>query len=415
MPKKTIKNTNMKKNFIWNTIGTSLYAFTSLFFMIIVTRINGVDDAGIFTFAFSFACMIQVIGLYAGRTYQVTEKNKKITDRDYIHFKILCCVLMFIFALGFIFARGYTPYKIIIIIILVMYKALDAYAESYYGVFQKYNNLYQCGISLTLKAIICTLVFWFCDIIFVNLTLSLIALLITDAVIFILYDLVHLRKYKVARHKFNMSSIKILLFGGLSVCVFYLLTQYIVNTQKFAIDFMLTNEDQTIFGIVLMPATFMTLCAVFVFNPFTTKINEYMNENNWLAFNELIKKICVWVLLIGFAVIVICAFIGIPILNFIYGLDLSKYYIHLMVIVGGSVFYAVFTILTNALISLRKNTVQLIIFIIGAIFSSIVSVILIGSLDLLGASISYFTTMLFMLILYIITYNIEMAKIKNGK
>ena len=32
-----------KKNFIWNTLGTGLNAFNSLFFMIIATRVNGVD------------------------------------------------------------------------------------------------------------------------------------------------------------------------------------------------------------------------------------------------------------------------------------------------------------------------------------------------------------------------------------
>ena len=36
------------KNVIWNRIGASLTAFTSLFFAIIVTRINGTNDAGIF-------------------------------------------------------------------------------------------------------------------------------------------------------------------------------------------------------------------------------------------------------------------------------------------------------------------------------------------------------------------------------
>ena len=39
------ENTQFKKNFIWNTLGTGFNAFNSLFFMIAVTRINGVDNA----------------------------------------------------------------------------------------------------------------------------------------------------------------------------------------------------------------------------------------------------------------------------------------------------------------------------------------------------------------------------------
>ena len=45
---------NLKKNTIWNIVGTTLNAFVSLVLMVAVTRINGINDAGIFTFSFSF-------------------------------------------------------------------------------------------------------------------------------------------------------------------------------------------------------------------------------------------------------------------------------------------------------------------------------------------------------------------------
>ena len=39
------KEIQFRKNFIWNILGTGFNAFNSLFFMIAVTRINGVDNA----------------------------------------------------------------------------------------------------------------------------------------------------------------------------------------------------------------------------------------------------------------------------------------------------------------------------------------------------------------------------------
>ena len=73
------KDIQFKKNFIWNIIGTGFNAFNSLFFMIAITRINGVDNAGIYTIAYSTACILYMIGIYAGRIYQVTESKKTIT------------------------------------------------------------------------------------------------------------------------------------------------------------------------------------------------------------------------------------------------------------------------------------------------------------------------------------------------
>ena len=74
---------NIKKNIIWNIVGTTLNAFNSLFFLIIATRINGVNDAGIFTFAFSTATLFNIIGVYSGRVYQVTDQTDA-TDKDFI-------------------------------------------------------------------------------------------------------------------------------------------------------------------------------------------------------------------------------------------------------------------------------------------------------------------------------------------
>ena len=96
---------NLKKNFIWNTLGTAIYTFNSLFFMIMVTRINGLEQAGIFTFAFSFACMIQVIGTYAGRTYHVTDRDKECSDMNYIYQRLITCFIMLLIGLVFVFIK----------------------------------------------------------------------------------------------------------------------------------------------------------------------------------------------------------------------------------------------------------------------------------------------------------------------
>ena len=74
---------NLKKNTIWNIIGTGINAFASLIFMIIVTRINDVYEAGVFSFAFSAATLFNVIGTYAGRIYQVTER-KNISNKEFL-------------------------------------------------------------------------------------------------------------------------------------------------------------------------------------------------------------------------------------------------------------------------------------------------------------------------------------------
>ena len=122
-------NNNIKKNILWNTIGSLINAFTSLFFLIAVTRINGVKIAGIFSFAFSLACFFQVIGTYSGRSYQVTENNKEVKDSDYVTSRYITCSLMMLVTLIYVLFKSYSSFKVTLIFILVSYKLVEAFAE----------------------------------------------------------------------------------------------------------------------------------------------------------------------------------------------------------------------------------------------------------------------------------------------
>ena len=135
------KELQFRKNFIWNILGTGFNSFNSLFFMIIVTRINGVDEAGIFTIAFSTACILYSIGIYAGRIYQVTELNYKIKDKDFIVNRIITCLSMFIFLILFCAFRNYDLEKSIIFLLLTIYKGLEAFSDVIYAALQKNQKL----------------------------------------------------------------------------------------------------------------------------------------------------------------------------------------------------------------------------------------------------------------------------------
>ena len=161
------------------------------------------------------------------------------------------------------------------------YKCLDAFSEAIYGIFQRNNNLFQCGISFFLKGLICPVIFLIVDVFTKNLTLSVISILISDIIIFIFYDIFKLSKYKIKVSKLTKNKFKFLLFGGISIFIFSFLIQYVINAQKYVIDFIGTNSEQTIFGVILMPATFMAICAQFIINPFLYNINKTIKNNNF--------------------------------------------------------------------------------------------------------------------------------------
>lgn len=147
------KEGNFRKNFIWNILGTGLNSFNSLFFMIIVTRLNGINEAGIFTIGFSTACILYIVGTYAGRVYQVTETDKNISDKDYIVNRLFSLILMAIATVVFLEIKRYDFHKNMIFIFLILFKSMEAFSDVLYGIMQKKDLLYKARSIIFYKII----------------------------------------------------------------------------------------------------------------------------------------------------------------------------------------------------------------------------------------------------------------------
>lgn len=408
------KKNNMKKDFFWNSIGTAINAFNSLFFMIIVTRINGVDDAGVFTFGFSLACLLYVIGIYSGRIYQVTENNKKITDSDYFYLKIISCILMLIVGIIYSIINKYNLYKFIIILFLTIFKLLEAFSEFSYAIIQKDNKLYKVGKSLFIKSLLSLLLFLIIDFFTENLVLSILTILFSNLIIIFFYDIPNVKSTNFNINKINKDNVKELLTKGFYAFGFSFLTMYIINASKYSMDGLLPSKYQTIFGIILMPATIMSLCAQFIIQPFILKLKNLLNSN----LNNFIKlslKLSLFMLIFGVLAIIAALILGIPILNLLYGIKLNNYKIELIIIMLGATLYGITIILSNALTTMRFTKNQFNIFLIDSLITLITSRYLIKQFKIFGASLSYLISMLLLLILYIIIFISSINKTKGEK
>lgn len=405
---------SFKKNFVWNVIGTIFNSFNSLFFMIIVTRINGVNEAGIYTFAFSTACLFYVIGIYSGRTYQVTEKDKSITDNDYFYAKIITCSIMILVGIIFCLMKQYSFYKIVIILFLIFYKTLEAFSEYLYAILQKNDNLYKTGQSLFLKAVTSLLLFFIIDLLTKNLIFSEIMIIIGNLIYLMLFDIQSVRKEKILIQKINWKKTKEILIKGFYTFGFTFLTLYVINAQKYAIDAVLTDNYQTIFGIIIMPATILILFGQFIIQPFLITLNNTLKEDI-NKFKRMVFKIATVILIIGLFSCLVAKFIGIPFLELLYGIKLKKYLCHLLLIILGATFYGVTTAFSTALTTMRKTKGQFYTFLFLSVFTLVISKLLVIKYFLIGASFAYLITMFLLLIIYLIQFVFIIKNYRRGK
>lgn len=398
------ENKRLQKDFIWNTIGTGLYAFTSLFFLVTVTRVNGLDDAGIFTFAFSNACVFQIIGLYAGRAYQVTEKKKELDDSAYFYNRIISVAVMLIAGVLFGIIRGYDFYKFGVVFLLILYRAIDAFSEVLFGIVQKNDKLYQVGISYFMRSIISPLVFLIVDLITKDVLLAAASLSVVSLAVMLLYDVRITKKCKFRLGKIKWGPTLTIFKVGFYTFLVLILTQYLINASKYAIDSEMSSDKQTMYGIIVMPAMIIVLAGSLLVYPFLTKIKRLLKERKIKDMNKLVLIMSLLVLAIGALAALAGYILAVPVFQLLYGVDTSAYLGELLMIIFGATLYSVTVIFSNTLIAMRKTMSQAVIFVITSVMTFLVSGLLIKNLGIFGGAVSYIISMEILLVMYFVDY-----------
>lgn len=224
--------------------------------------------------------------------------------------------------------------------------------------------------------------------------------------IIIFFDFNCVNKIIDKTKKINMKNVKKIFVNGFSIFAITLLGLYLLNAPKYAIDNYLENSFQTIFGIIVMPATAISLFGQFLLHPYLTLFTKYVESNDYKDLSKLVKKIILYVVGFGILAAILAYFAGIPVLQFVYGIDLNGYKEMLSIIIISSTIYNIGYMYSNVLITMRKNYPQLGIYLILTIVAYISSNILTKKYQILGATISYFIIMFTMFTLYLIVSKI---------
>lgn len=401
------------KNFIWNSLGTGINSFNSLFFLIIVTRVNDIQTAGIFSIGYATATILYTLAMYSGRLCQVTDIEGKIKDKDYIAQRALTCIIMLIGAAVFLGIQQYTGFKTMVFALLAIFKGIEAFSDILYGVMQKNDILYKSGQSLTIKGFVGIALFLIVDLITKDIRWACFAVILINLLVLVVYDyFIVTRKLIDHKSKISKANIVKILKSEFFVFVNSFAGIYILNAPKYAIDSYLTDDIQAIYGYIMMPATVMTLFTQFIVMPFLGKLKDMYERKELKAIDSVTFKIKLIVVAFGAFAVLAAFLLGPEFLGLIYGLDLTMYRMNLCVIIGSYIFYAISYINLVTLTTIRHTFIQFVIYVASMVIAFIGSNTLVGFLNLgiNGATFSCTTTLAIQFVLYTIATRIIMYK-----
>ena len=399
---------NIKKDYLWNSLGSLLQSAISPVLLIVITRLNGIDDSGLFSFALSLSVVFWAVSLWGGRTYQVSDVKREFSSGGYVAVRFVASLIVAISAVVFCALNGYNATKTGLIMILVTFKILESIADSLYGVLQIHHKLYVAGISLTMKAMLGFSAFIAVDIVTRNVIYGALAILLVNVFIIFLYDILWVRRVEVINvskklcKEYIAQAIAIMKHTS-AVFVIMFLTMFSLNIPRYFLD--KSHPDQIgYFGIMAMPITLLGLFISFIIQPNVVNLSELLAKRRLKEFTQVVSKMNYITFGIGVLSVVLSYLIGVWVLNTIFGININNFQLDLTIMVIGAVANAFVSIYVNLLIIMRRFKGQFYTLLLTDILAVVVSICLIERLAMLGSVLVFMMISLLQVTLLLVIY-----------
>lgn len=382
-----------KREFIWNTIGSFISSLLNAIILAFCTRLNGIEIAGIFSISYASACILNSLGDYGLRIFQATDAERKNSFSEYLVTRLIAQVLMFVVGIIFIFACGYTHEKLAILLLLLVFRAIENISESYQAEFQLNGRLEIGGKSIVFRNVAGLVAFFALDVLTKNIIISMVGLVIANLIVFLLYEFRLINKFAKTNLKVEKSKVFNILKACLPLAISTLISMYVINAVKYAIDASGDYAMQTYFNIIYMPTFVINLVSIFIIKPFLKPFGEYWTNKQYAKFLKIVLMIIGVLAVATLCVEIGCYILGIPFLNLLYKVDLGMYKTDLLLLVLSGFLYASANVLFNALGTMRSQKLTTITYALTAIFAFFVPNIWVKNYGMRGATYSCMAVM----------------------
>lgn len=376
--------------YIWNSLGSAVYAASSFLMLLIVVRVCGDEEGGVFSIGYAIAQLMLTVGVFEATTFFATDAKNRFTYEQYLGFKIFTCLLMVVASIVYVASFGYDLHKSLVAYALCGFRLFEAFAQYWFAAFQKQERLDVAGFSTVWRSVVSIAVFAVGLAITSDIVLAIVLGSVSEAVWIACYDIPRLRvMVRVGKPDFSPRALLRICLACLPLFIGSFLSIYLGNVCKYAIDAMGTEQMQTVFNILFMPSYVINLFVNFLIRPSLTTLADQWLRHDTASFARLLGKLLAAVLGITAVVVVVCAIAGIPLLQLVYGTSLEGQLPSLIVLLLSGGFISASNVFYNAMVVIRAQNGVLAGYVVAIVVATAIATPLVASAGLWGASVAY--------------------------
>ena len=390
----------MRKNYFWNTLGSLMNAASTVLMLMAVTRTMGAAAGGIFSLAYAIAQQLMVIGHFEIRTYQATDTEEKFPFGVYLGSRCITTICMMIGVVIYSATTQGLTYEGLLFTLIASLRLFDVVEDVFHGMFQQHGRLDIAGRAFFFRVLTTVVVFVAGVVLTKNLLVSCLVAFAASAVVMVVLIYAPAKAMESLKPSFNLGSIGKLLLTTAPLFAGSFLLTYVVGAPKYAMARFMSNEYQTFYAALFMPAMVINLLSNFIFKPLLTDMANRWTSGNIASFLSLILKGFGAVTLATLLTMALAWPLGTPVLGILYGLDFSPYQAELMVLLAGGWLNALTVILYYAVVTMRKQIGVLVSYACGAGFAFVTSGYFITTGGMMGACLLYDASLLMLALVF---------------
>lgn len=393
------------RDFMWNSIGVGAWGMVFPILTMIATQLAGVEQAGMFSMAFVTGSLLMIIANFGVRTYQISDVDEVHSFADYQLNRWITCVLMVIVGMAYCAIRGYDTEMFYLSMGVYLYRMVDGLADVYEGRLQQADKLYLAGISQAIRSVLALVAFAVLLFITRNMVVAAFAMAIAAAASFVVitYPLTLLETPK--SRKLSFGSVAALFKNTAPLFLALFLYALIDNMPKFVMEGVLSYDNQLYFNALYFPAMGILIMSQLVYKPLLVRMaGVWQDRSKRRKFDLIMVGILAVILAITGLNLLVMAWIGVPVMSFLYGIDFEPYRgLMLIMLVAGGVTAAIDFLYQTITVMRRQKDVTTLYFVTFG-FSLFVPILLVMFTGLPGAILSYLIVMTLLFVLLVWEY-----------
>lgn len=385
-------------------LGSGIYSLATVIFVMLAKRLVGEEAGAKFYMAFTTGQMLLTIGYFEIRPFQVTDVKQQYKAKEYFGFRVISSAAMLACAVvvGIVYvvngkadAAGF-----MLIITMCILKMFDGVADVFEGEFQRNDRIDISGMSMAFRTIAIMAVFsiiaWVTRNIYAASAVAAVTGLAGAAVVAVVWS----RGFEPLSVSFDREKMKslfrstILLFIGSAMCM------WLWNGTKYVVEWTLTDRDTLAYGIVFMPTMVINLGSSFVFKPMLTTLARHYEQGEYKAFAKLVAVLVATAVGITVVTLGAGAWLGIPVLSWLYDIELAPYKSVMLVLIAAGGFNAVSILFYYALTVMRLQKEIFAGYTITFVVSIILPIVMVKAMGIAGAGTSYLIVMMLLTVLF---------------